>query len=121
MVNKKNFIVKDTLVKIGYLFIKSGYNGTSLEDIVQTTGILRGSLYGTFGSKEGMFIDALKVSLDSSDPELKWGLIMVAMLEVTPRSKKTYNLIQSWYLKQHNENIAELIGQELLKHSGILK
>lgn len=121
MGKKKNFNVEDTLIKIGRLFIKKGYNGTSLEDIVQSTKLLRGSLYATFGSKEGMFVEALKLGLKCDDKELKWGLLMVAMLEVTSRSKRVYNIVQSWYMEQQDEQIAEKLGLELLKNSGIVK
>lgn len=121
MGKKKNFNVEDTLIKIGRLFIKKGYNGTSLEDIVQSTKLLRGSLYATFGSKEGMFVEALKLGLKRDDKELKWGLLMVAMLEVTSRSKRVYNIVQSWYMEHQDEQIAEKLGLELLKNSGIVK
>lgn len=121
MGKKKNFNVEDTLIKIGRLFIKKGYNGTSLEDIVQSTKLLRGSLYATFGNKEGMFVEALKLGLKRDDKELKWGLLMVAMLEVTSRSKRVYNIVQSWYMEHQDEQIAEKLGLELLKNSGIVK
>ena len=121
MGKRKSFNVEDTLVRIGKLFVKKGYNGTSLEDIVQSTNLLRGSLYATFGSKEGIFVEALKLGLESEDKELQWGLLIVAMLEVTSRSKRVYNIVQSWYMEHQKEQIAEKIGLELLKHSGVVK
>ena len=54
MGRKKSFDTSDVLSQIGQLFIEKGYNGTSLDDIVERTGLLRGSLYATFGSKQGM-------------------------------------------------------------------
>lgn len=117
MGKNKNFNVEETVKKIGYLFLQNGYNGTSIGDIVKETGLLRGSLYGTFGSKEGMFIAALNVGLENDESELMWGLILVAMLEVTPRSTKVKSIIQKWYKNQNYKNIEEKIGAEIIKHS----
>ncbi|MEJ6400327.1 TetR/AcrR family transcriptional regulator [Nicoliella lavandulae] len=116
----KTFDPHTVLTQIGQLFIRSGYNGTSLDDIVKRTGLLRGSLYSTFGSKQGMFIAALKLSLAGRDDQLKWGLLMVAMLEVTPRSKKVFKIVQAWYESNQSNQIAAQIGLALLKHSGII-
>lgn len=121
MGKKKSFNVEEVLFKIGHLFIDNGYNGTSLEDIVKCTGLLRGSLYATFGSKQGMFISALKLGLENTDEQLKWGLLIVAMLEVTQRNQKVYNIVQTWYIEHQDEKTAEQIGLELIKHSGIVK
>jgi TetR/AcrR family transcriptional regulator, transcriptional repressor for nem operon len=37
------------------LFANQGYNGTSIDDLVKATGLLRGSLYKAFGSKRNLF------------------------------------------------------------------
>lgn len=37
------------------LFAIQGYNGTSIDDLVKATGLLRGSLYKAFGSKRNLF------------------------------------------------------------------
>lgn len=37
------------------LFSNQGYNGTSIDDLVKATGLLRGSLYKAFGSKRNLF------------------------------------------------------------------
>ncbi|MGL4689951.1 MAG: TetR family transcriptional regulator [Leuconostoc mesenteroides] len=121
MGRKKSFNTEDVLYQIGQLFIEKGYNGTSLDDIVARTGLLRGSLYATFGSKQGMFILALKLSLEGENNQLKWGLLIVAMLEVTSRNSKVYNIVQTWYVEHKDEQIAEKIGLELLKHSGLIE
>lgn len=41
------------------LFAKQGYNGTSIDDLVKATGLLRGSLYKAFGSKRNLFATLL--------------------------------------------------------------
>ncbi|GAA1267039.1 TetR family transcriptional regulator [Planotetraspora silvatica] len=37
-------------------FRRKGYEGTSVQDLVDATGIGRGSLYAAFGSKEGLYL-----------------------------------------------------------------
>ncbi|MEU4094781.1 TetR/AcrR family transcriptional regulator [Streptomyces sp. NPDC026673] len=36
-----------------------GYDGTSVQDLVDATGVGRGSLYAAFGSKEGLYLAAM--------------------------------------------------------------
>ncbi|MCF3131130.1 TetR/AcrR family transcriptional regulator [Streptomyces olivochromogenes] len=40
-------------------FWSVGYNGTSMDDLSAATGLGRGSLYGAFGDKHGLFLAAL--------------------------------------------------------------
>ena len=42
------------------LFWRKGYAATSIEDLVETLGLSRSSLYGTFGDKHRLFLEALK-------------------------------------------------------------
>ncbi len=41
-------------------FWSQGYEATSIQDLVERMGINRGSLYGTFGSKQRLFLTALE-------------------------------------------------------------
>jgi TetR/AcrR family transcriptional repressor of nem operon len=43
----------------GKLFWDQGYHATSIEDLCQATGLLRGSLYSAFGDKKGMLLAAI--------------------------------------------------------------
>jgi TetR/AcrR family transcriptional regulator, transcriptional repressor for nem operon len=40
-------------------FRQHGYEGTSIQDLVEATGVGRGSLYAAFGSKEGLYLAAV--------------------------------------------------------------
>lgn len=42
------------------LFWRRGYEATSIQDLVEATGIGRGSLYAAFGSKDGLYEAALR-------------------------------------------------------------
>lgn len=40
-------------------FRRTGYEGTSMRDLSEATGLGSGSLYAAFGSKEGLYLAAL--------------------------------------------------------------
>ncbi|MEU3183581.1 TetR/AcrR family transcriptional regulator [Streptomyces sp. NPDC006923] len=40
-------------------FRLNGYDGTSIQDLVDVTGVGRGSLYAAFGNKEGLYLAAM--------------------------------------------------------------
>lgn len=56
----KNFDVEEVLDKAMRTFWVHGYEGTSMQDLVDCTGINRGSLYATYGDKRALFIAALR-------------------------------------------------------------
>jgi TetR/AcrR family transcriptional repressor of nem operon len=66
------------------LFARTGYECTSIDDVVAATGLHRGSLYAAFGSKRGLFRAALQRAVaqraDRADD-----LLLVALLELAPR------------------------------------
>ncbi|MDQ8179169.1 TetR/AcrR family transcriptional regulator [Pelagicoccus sp. SDUM812005] len=41
------------------LFWQRGYRGVSIKDLVKETGVLAGSLYSSFGSKDGVFVECI--------------------------------------------------------------
>ena len=42
------------------VFVKGGYEGTSIDDLVKALNLHRGSLYKAFGSKHGLFLAVLR-------------------------------------------------------------
>ncbi|ELR70367.1 Transcriptional regulator, TetR family [Fulvivirga imtechensis AK7] len=46
--------------KVTELFWRKGYHGTSMQDLVDTTGLNRSSLYNTFGDKFALFLESMK-------------------------------------------------------------
>jgi TetR/AcrR family transcriptional repressor of nem operon len=56
----RTFDPSTTLAQVVDLFSSKGYAETSMEDIVQTTGVSRYGLYGTFGNKRELFEQALE-------------------------------------------------------------
>ncbi|GHO84756.1 TetR/AcrR family transcriptional regulator [Dictyobacter formicarum] len=59
MAGKKAFHPQQVLEKAMNAFWERGYEGISIEDLVQCTGIGRGSLYDTFGDKHSLYLAAL--------------------------------------------------------------
>lgn len=59
MAGKKAFEPQRVLEKAMNAFWERGYEGLSIEDIVQSTGIGRGSLYDTFNDKHSLYLAAL--------------------------------------------------------------
>jgi TetR/AcrR family transcriptional regulator, transcriptional repressor for nem operon len=59
MAGKKAFDPQRVLEKAMHAFWERGYEGISIEDLVQSTGIGRGSLYGTFDDKHSLYLAAL--------------------------------------------------------------
>ncbi|MFI5709048.1 TetR/AcrR family transcriptional regulator [Kribbella sp. NPDC051620] len=45
-------------------FRRTGFAGTSIQDLVDATGLGRGSLYAAFGNKEGLYLAALDLYHD---------------------------------------------------------
>ena len=60
MTRTRTFDPSTTLSQVVDLFASKGYSETSMEDIVQTTGVSRYGLYGTFGNKRELFEQALE-------------------------------------------------------------
>jgi TetR/AcrR family transcriptional repressor of nem operon len=59
MAGVKQFDRSEVLDRAMALFWRRGYEATSIQDLVEATGINRGSIYGTFGDKKGLFLAVL--------------------------------------------------------------
>lgn len=55
----KDFDEHDVLQRAVCLFWEKGYNGTSMQELVDSLGISRSSLYDTFGDKYQLYLRAL--------------------------------------------------------------
>ena len=65
-------------------FVASGYHGTSVDDLLRSTGLFRASLYQAFGSKRGVFMALLQRIPDApalQDADLD--LLLVALMDLT--------------------------------------
>jgi TetR/AcrR family transcriptional regulator, transcriptional repressor for nem operon len=55
----KQFKTRDVLDRAMTVFWRHGYQATSIQDLIEATGINRGSLYATFGDKQRLFLAVL--------------------------------------------------------------
>ena len=60
MVRTRTFDPGAALSQVVDLFADKGYSETSMEDVVQATGVSRYGLYSTFGNKRDLFEQALE-------------------------------------------------------------
>lgn len=59
MARNREFDPKEALEKAMMVFWQKGYVDTSIDDLVDATGVSRYGLYGEFGSKRGLFLASL--------------------------------------------------------------
>ena len=60
MARNKAFEPEERLEKAKCLFWQKGYNATSMQDLVDTMGLNRGSIYDTYGDKHSLFLQCLR-------------------------------------------------------------
>ncbi len=64
----KSFSTGEVLRLAAHTFTAGGYEGTSVDDLVQALNLHRGSLYKEFGSKRGLFLAVLGQYVGSALP-----------------------------------------------------
>jgi TetR/AcrR family transcriptional regulator, transcriptional repressor for nem operon len=71
--------------KTAPLFNKKGFDGTSLQDLTDATGLTKGALYGNFRDKEEISLEAFRYSMQKVrsmvDDKMKGGLTFRQQLE----------------------------------------
>lgn len=60
MARPRTFEREDVVEKALGVFWRQGYQATSVQDLVEATGLNRGSLYDTFGDKHGLFLEVVE-------------------------------------------------------------
>lgn len=60
MARPRSFEREEVVAKALAVFWRQGYQATSVQDLVEATGLNRGSLYDTFGDKHGLFLAAVE-------------------------------------------------------------
>jgi TetR/AcrR family transcriptional repressor of nem operon len=66
MARNKAFEPEEKLEKAKDLFWQKGYNATSMQDLVETMGLNRGSIYDTYGDKHTLFLQCLRSYADTT-------------------------------------------------------
>ena len=63
----RTFSEPDVVARASAVFARRGFAATSVDDLVRATGVGRASLYGAFGSKDGLFQRCLSGALAALD------------------------------------------------------
>lgn len=58
---EKQFDERDVLDKAMQMFWRRGYEATSMQELVDRTGVNRASLYATFGDKHALYLASLRM------------------------------------------------------------
>ena len=102
-----------------------------MDDLVRATGVNRASLYGVFGSKDGLFQRCLTEALAALSPAATPGdsadaagagreeldLILVALMEIAPGDPAVREALE---ITLNRAGItAEALGRRLLERAGI--
>ncbi len=71
MAGIKQFDMDEVLGRATEVFWARGYEGTSIQALVEATGLHRGSLYGAFGDKEHLFLKVLDYYAQKTASEMR--------------------------------------------------
>lgn len=112
-------------------FWAKGYEATSLVDLMEATGLHKGSLYQTFGDKHSLFVTALKhyledmerqkseVLKDAKTPLDGMRAVMHRMLDIAdadpacPKGCMAVNALVE--LAPHDSEVQQIMGEHLQK------
>ena len=130
MGRKRSFDDDEVFARAREAFLEHGYEGTSIDALVKTTGLLRGSLYGAFGSKRGIFVAALRDATDSESGDSGvLNLVLVALMELSDHDLEVRGLVRDYLAKLSSSesddtnavalDIATLLGETLLQRAHI--
>ena len=130
MGRKRSFDDNAVLARAREVFLEHGYEGTSIDALVKATGLLRGSLYGAFGSKRGMFVAALRDATDSESHDSGvLNLILVALMELSDHDLEVRGLVRDYLAKLSRSgsgeanavtvDVAKLLGETLLQRADV--
>lgn len=100
------------------VFRQRGYAATSVDHLVEATGVHRGSLYGAFGSKRGLFLRVLdSAGARGVHSAGQLDLFLVALLELAPADQHVRERVSG--LMRQAGTAPDQLGRRLLARAGI--
>lgn len=115
----REFNIESAITAAITVFVTDGYEGCSMDRLVQATGIHRGSLYAAFGSKRGIFLECLRTTVTSTtEPPGSSELLLVALGELAARDEDIRALCAQ-AIKALGDNTAHELGTRLLARAGL--
>ncbi|MFD2417711.1 TetR/AcrR family transcriptional regulator [Amycolatopsis pigmentata] len=121
MARSRDFDEGETLVRVGEVFARFGYAGTSIDQLVQATGLKRGSLYQAFASKAGLFRNAFRHLVEAGeDPGVIADLVVVAYWERASADQTVRSVLDSAVSRLerlHDRPVAEIVFDRLSRRA----
>lgn len=115
MGRNRTFTETAVIAQCASVFRSTGYEGTSIDDLVQATGLHRGSLYKAFGSKRGVFLLALRQCAAPDVPATDaTDLLLVALMELAPRDREIRSLVFEILEASAPPHTPQSLGQRLI-------
>jgi TetR/AcrR family transcriptional repressor of nem operon len=120
MGRNRTFDEAEVIAKCASAFRLTGYEGTSIDDLVRASGLHRGSIYKAFGSKRGLFVQALGqiVGGDSHDDD-STDLLLVALMELAPRDAEIGTIVSTILARTQPRHTATTLGARLLTRAAL--
>lgn len=127
MARPRSFDTDVVLDAAGTVFCRLGFEAASVDDLVAATGLHRGSIYGAFGSKRGLFLFVLRRatahpdSLQDGADDDALDLVLVAALELAPRDDEVRTVVAAvcQALDRRPGRGAGVLGARLLTRAGL--
>lgn len=114
MARPREFDQALVMAKARTLFASQGYNGTSIDDLVKATGLLRGSLYKAFGSKRNIFLALLQEIVEDFETSGEnLDLLTVALKDLAPYDKAVRQQCTAIIGKQEKKFV-DLLGRNIV-------
>lgn len=111
MARTKDFDEQEVLSKAIQVFWLKGYNGTSMQDLVDNLGISRSSLYDTYTDKHTLFLKALESYQNKGATRIKEIIENTASAKET--IKKLLELSTSDLLKDKEQKGCFIVNAEV--------
>lgn len=117
MARPRNFDEANVVAWAAEAFGRLGYNATSIDDLLNATGLQRGSLYKAFGSKRALFEKVLRASFTEGWSTRKdvVDLMIIALKEIAPSDRPIADLCRA-ALELAPGDHAHLLGSRLLEN-----
>ena len=117
MARPRGFHEDNVIDRAADAFGRLGYAACSIDDLVNATGLQRGSLYKVFGSKRGLFEQVLRNSLvaDWHDRPAALDIVITALREMAGIDAPIAALCRT-ALAAYSGDAARLLGVRLLQH-----
>ena len=116
MARTKDFDEDEVLQKAMNLFWHKGYNGTSMQDLVDGLGISRSSMYDTFGDKHALFMRSLENYRKIATAEMKGIVDNAPTAKAAIRRMFEYTVTELLRDDQHKGCFLVNAGVEMAPH-----